>query len=248
MKFISEWKPISDTAEHNWINNPLPIALSINALLYDLPIYYCLLNCACGDKSSLICLKFFVREYRIAEPLFLSQSSIARLFLSGQKGLSFSNIDMQIGVNSYSDGRRFAKICQGEVRGKKSAGFIGGVEFQSAFRNHLNGQPRPLTLNQRPIKSAVSLPQDGRADDRSDTEERRPDNKPSSEPIYRISLTEPPWLFLERLLLFSTPGGGGGWLAGFIFLFGLHRRPTFGAALYFAGLFMVAAGAALAVG
>jgi hypothetical protein len=130
---------------------------------------------------------------------------------------------------------------------KKRTWNIAGIKFKAAPNSDVSRNPWSLSLDQCPIEGGICLPQHGRADDRSDKKERRPDNKPAGEPIYRLGLIEPPRLFLDRLLLFCAPGFCCG-LAGFIFLFGPHRRPTLGAALFFAGLLVVAAGAALAVG
>ena len=71
--------------------------------------------------------------------------------------------------------------------------------------------------------------------------------KAMTPPLWSISgVIEPPEVFLQRLLLFCTPGLICG-LAGFLLLSSPYYRPHLGAALYFLGMALVICGAFLAV-
>ncbi len=66
-------------------------------------------------------------------------------------------------------------------------------------------------------------------------QKRRPNDEPPGKAIDWIWFAKPPTSFFWRFLYFGAPGFACS-VAGFIFLYGPHRRPNLGAALYFIGL------------
>lgn len=101
--------------------------------------------------------------------------------------------------------------------------------------NLLGDNPRSLTFFQGFIQGMVGNAEYQRIDDCGNEQKRRPSDEPAGEPVNWQLFLEPPKSFLGRLLFFGATGLASV-VAGFIFLFGPHRRPNLGAALYFIGL------------
>lgn len=87
-----------------------------------------------------------------------------------------------------------------------------------------------LTIYHRVRERAVGLPKYASIDGRRREQERGPGNQPASKPVNWQWLLKPP-----NVSLAVAFAGLGISPAGFILLFGPHRRPNIGAAFYFGG-------------